>query len=1152
MQKLIFEKLLKDKSIQNIIENKDKKSFQVTGLNETAEMTLLNLYTQDKSTLLVISDELIARECLHIWQAVSDLPAYILTPRELIFTDVLAVSREIELQRLAILQKLFSGEKALFIVPAIGLLDYYPDKTFFAENTLNFVFGEEYDFKSLQDRLSSIGYERMSQIESAGQYAVRGDIMDIGIPDASSVTDVLGIRLSFFDTELESIRSFDIDTQRSLTSLKEIDIPPAKEWLISKEQASSLANKIQEATKDQSQEALKQGADLEIAHAFERLGKRDSTRIEQGMNLAALDRWHFLLENPKYSLLELVRSTQTNLAFSEILQIQKRLDAATLNFHEQMKTYLAQAQIVKDSIKVRLTSSEAWQGVTELPTLTFAQIDSTGNGISGAEKIQCSLTPVDSYRIRENEFLKDWRDWTDTQTEVIIFSGSKNRAEKLESLKEDHNLDAKISEKNLSKGFVWNSIGLVLIGTEELFGAKRKKRRGKKQGIAIDFLSDLKPGDYVVHEDHGIGIYHGLETLEMSGQQNDYLHIAYAGTDKLYIPVDQLNQIQKYVSAGGGKPKLSRLDGQSWQNLKNRAKDSIKKLATDLIKLYAERLKLKGFAFSADTVWQEKFEADFPYQETEDQLIAIDDVKNDMEKDQVMDRLLCGDVGFGKTEVAFRAMFKTVMDSKQAAMLVPTTVLAQQHFENLQARISEFPMSIALLSRFVPPKERKQTIHKIAKGEIDLVIGTHRMLSKDISFADLGLLVIDEEQRFGVDHKEGLKEKYPTVDVLSMTATPIPRTLHMSISGVRDISIIEEAPSDRQPVQTYVMEFDQVILEEAIRREVSRNGQAFYLFNNTRKIAKKTNELGQAMPNIKIEYAHGQMAEKELEKIIKSFIDGDFDVLVCTTIIESGVDMPRVNTIIVEDADRLGLAQLYQIRGRVGRSERQAYAYITYRQDRILNEDASKRLAAIRDYTALGSGFKIALRDLEVRGAGNLLGAEQHGHMESIGYELYCKMLEESVKDLKGEESVTVEAKEAQIEITVDARIPKNYIQTEGPRLDLYRRISQIRTVDNYHDLLDEIIDRFGDPPKSVENLCNVALIRSLAGELGVERIYQQNNNIIFSFGDNQPDMEKLSILMDKEQSNLIFNAGVNPYLLLKIDSIQGNQIISKILKTLI
>ena len=1151
MQKIIADKLLKDKSIQYIINNKKTKSFQITGLNESSEMALLSVYAQNQSLLFIVPDELKAREYQNIWQAFSKLPVYNLASRELIFTDVVAVSRDIELQRMAILQKLFSNEPGLFIITANSMLDYYPDQSFFNDNTLIFEYGKTYNFKSIQTKLLEIGYERISQIESAGQYAIRGDLIDIGISVADSISEVQGIRLSFFDDELESIRTFDPDTQRSIDNLSKIAVPPAKEWLITADEAITLAEKIKKVTEEQGKEALRQGAELETANAFERLGKRDAARIEQGMNLAALDRWLFLLDNPKKRLIDLAKIAKIPIVLSEVLQIQKRLDAANADFYQQMQSYLEKCQVVKGSEKARLSSNEAWQGITEIPTIAFAQIDSSGNGISGAEKITFSLTPVDSYRSRENEFLFDWRNWSETFTEVFIFAGNLNRVEKLKKLKVEHQLTANISEESLSNGFIWDSVGLIVIGTQDLFGAEKKRHKRKKQGITIDFLSDLKPGEYVVHEDNGIGIYNGLKTLEMSGQKSDYLQISYAGKDQLYIPVDQLNQIQKYVSAGGGKPKLSKLDGQSWQNLKSRAQDSIKKLATNLIKLYAERMELKGFVFSPDTVWQEQFEEGFPFQETDDQLVAADEVKSDMEKDQVMDRLLCGDVGFGKTEIAFRAMFKAVMDSKQAAMLVPTTVLAQQHFENLKERVAEFPIRVALLSRFVPLKERKKTIRKIAAGEIDLVIGTHRILSNDIKFANLGLLVIDEEQRFGVDHKEGIKEKYPTVDVLSMTATPIPRTLHMSISGIRDISILEEAPSDRRPVQTFVMEFEKPILEEAILREVSRHGQVFYLFNNTHKIAEKAQKIREAMPGLKVEYAHGQMSEKELEDVIERFIKGEFDVLVCTTIIESGVDMPRVNTIIVENADRLGLAQLYQIRGRVGRSERQAYAYITYRPDHILNEEASKRLAAIRDYTELGSGFKIALRDLEVRGAGNLLGAEQHGHMESIGYELYCKMLEENVKDLKGEEIQPELIKEAQVEITLDARIPQSYIQTEGPRLDLYRRISYIRTIEDYRDLLDELIDRFGDPPKSVENLCHIALIRSLAGEMGIERIYPQKEDIIFSFGENQPDIQRLSDIMDQDHNKIIFNAGVKPYLLLPKGASPNNQIISKILKVL-
>ncbi len=1066
---------------------------------------------------------------------------------------MLASSRDLELQRLAILQKLLSGEPCLVLASATTLQDWYPTKEYFEKSTLTLRYGKEYDFEKLIQSLQDAGYERISQIEGAGQFAVRGDLVDIGIPVPESVSESRGIRLSFFGDELEDIREFDFATQRSIETLEKIQIPPAKEWMIPQDKVNEFAENIRKAAFEQSKKVLQSGGDLELAESFERLGKRDASRLEQGLHFTALDRWFFLLEQEKTKLLQMAHQQNILLAFDDILQIQHRLDASTADFYQQMQSYLERGQVVADTEKIRLNQVEIWEGIQQIPTISFSQLDTLGNGISGSQKITFRVRDMDSYHGREQMFLQDWQTWSDTLSTIIVFSGSSSRYEKLAQLQKENHLSGTISEEALNRGFHWKDLGLIVVGSQDLFGVEKQKRRRKKQGLTIDFLSDLKPGDYVVHEDHGIGIYNGLKTLESGGKTGDYLHISYAGTDQLYISVDQLEQIQKYVSAGGRKPTLSKLDGKSWNNLKNRARESIKKLATNLIELYAQRMKQKGFAFSADTVWQEQFEETFPYTETEDQLIAIDEVKSDMESEKVMDRLLCGDVGFGKTEIAFRAMFKSAMDGKQSAMLVPTTVLAQQHYENLRERMKDFPVRVALLSRFVSPDERKRIVKKIKTGEIDIVIGTHRILSKDIEFKNLGLLIIDEEQRFGVDHKEGLKEKYPLVDVLSMTATPIPRTLHMSVSGIRDISVLEEAPSDRHPVQTYVMEYDEGIVEEAILKEIMRRGQVFYLFNNTHKIAEKAENLRKLMPGLRVEFAHGQMPERQLENVIEEFLREEFDVLVCTTIIESGVDMPNVNTIIVENADRLGLAQLYQIRGRVGRSAKQAYAYITYNPDKVLKEEATKRLAAIRDYTELGSGFKIALRDLEVRGAGNLLGAEQHGHMEAIGYELYCRMLEENVKDLQGQltENTTIET---QIELDVDARISESYIQAEGLRLDFYRRISQIKTIEEYRDVIDEMIDRFGEPPKTILNLCQISLIREMAGKLGIERIYKNKEEIILSFGHQMPNMELLSEILNKPESKnrLLFSAGVKPYILVRDNKFSKGNVIEKLFQILI
>jgi len=1153
ISKLIFQKLEQDNNVKKILRNLNRKSFQVVGLNESAQVSLLGLLCQNQAALLVVSDQLKANALLDNWQAVSSLPAYILPVKELIFTDVLASSRENELQRCAILYQWLCGEPCLLIAVASAMADWYPSVKHFQENSLIFKYGEIYDFLAVQAKLQRTGYEKVGQVESAGQFAVRGDLLDIGISVPGYPAEVQCIRLSFFDNELEDLREFDPDSQRSIGTLTRVQIPPAREWLLMPEQITLLSEHIKQSSERQMETAYRQGADRDLAEAFVRLGKRDAERVEQSMYFPALDRWFFLLDTEKSSLLELAKTNHKLIALDEISQIQKRLDASQADFHERILAYLEKAQIVKGTEKIRLSSAAAWQGITSCGAISFAQIDSSGNGISGSEKISFITQSSSSYRLRERELIDDIQHWTATQDTVIIFAGSESRVKRIDQLAKDHNLMCNIVQDGLNKGFIWQGIGLNVIGTQDLFGTEKKRHRGKQHGMAIDFLSDLKPGEYVVHESHGIGKYNGLKTLETSGTQSEYLHISYAGTDQLYISVDQLGQIQKYVSAGGGKPKLSKLDGKSWNKLKNRARDSIKRLAVDLIALHAERMKIKGHNFGPDTVWQAEFEEGFPYTETEDQIIAIEEVKADMESDHVMDRLLCGDVGFGKTEIAFRAMFKAALDSKQAVLLVPTTVLAQQHYENFVERVQNFPINVKMLSRFVSAKERNKTLRGLETGEVDIVIGTHRILSQDVKFANLGLLVIDEEQRFGVDHKESLKARFPQVDVLSMTATPIPRTLHMSLSGIRDISFLENGPSDRKAVQTFVMEFSQDVIEEAILREISRDGQVFYLYNNTKKIDEKSQKLREAMPGLKVDYGHGQMSERSLEAVVENFLAKKFNVFVCTTIIESGLDMPNVNTIIVEDADRLGLAQLYQIRGRVGRSERQAYAYITYNPDRVLNEDATKRLTAIRDFTEIGSGFKIALRDLEVRGAGNLLGAEQHGHMEAIGYELYCKMLAENVRELKNEPEVK-QAKFAQIDLNVDARIPEYYIASEGQRLDFYLRISHVMQLKDYQDITDELLDRYGDLPEEVINLCDVALIRSIGGNLGIEKITAIQEDLFFYFSENEFDPQKMVKLLDNPgtKGRLLFNAGAKPYLMLKKGAANRKQYLKQILNILL
>ncbi|MDE6357852.1 MAG: transcription-repair coupling factor, partial [Eubacteriales bacterium] len=649
---------------------------------------------------------------------------------------------------------------------------------------------------------------------------------------------------------------------------------------------------------------------------------------------------------------------------------------------------------------------------------------------------------------------------------------------------------------NLNKGFEYPENKFIILADKEIFGEEKKAKKPtkKKKTSRIESFTDLKIGDYVVHENHGIAVFKGIEKVVTEGISKDYLKLGYADEGILYISINQLDMLQKYIAGGSGAPKINKLGTKQWSVAKAKAKKAVKELAKDLVMLYAKRQKTKGYMYSKDNIWQTEFEDNFPYQETQDQLNAIADVKNDMESSRVMDRLICGDVGFGKTEVAIRAAFKAVQDQKQVVFLVPTTILASQHFQTFIHRMQDYPINIELLSRFRTPKQQKETLVGLEKGLVDIVIGTHRVLSKDIKFKDLGLIIIDEEQRFGVAHKEKLKNLKENVDVLTLSATPIPRTLHMSMTGIRDMSVLEEAPSERMPVQTYVLEYDTESIRNAINRELARNGQVYYLHNRVNNIDEETIKIQNIVPDAKIAFAHGQMSERELEKVMVAFMEQEIDVLVCTTIIETGLDISNVNTIIINDADRMGLSQLYQLRGRVGRSNRTSFAYLMYKKDKVLQEISEKRLQIIKEFTEFGSGFKIAMRDLEIRGAGNLLGAEQHGHMDIIGYEMYCKLLEQAISELKGE--IIENEFETLIDLSVNAFITPSYIENEVQKLEMYKKISLIKTEEDFFDVQDELEDRFGTIPKVVQNLLNIALMKSYAHNLGINKISQKLNKI--------------------------------------------------------
>lgn len=1101
-----------------------------TGMTDSQKAYLVSALSQKtgRKPVVLVPDELRARTLQLDMSAFVEEDVLILRQRELNLADVDASSREAELSRIGVLRRLLTGDFGAVIITAGSLMNRLMPVSDFLNSFVTLRIGMRVRPEDLAMRLINIGYERTRKVEGEGEFARRGDIFDV-FPSGSDEP----VRISFFDEDIDQIKKFDLETQRSTAQLKEITITTGRELLVPVARRGEISRRILEEGEKARLEAAQNGADRNACENMSRLAAQDAERISEGLLFSGLEKWTTILMPESDSVLAYIRSCPYLLFLDEAMQFRKRLDSAQADFMQRFTALFEKGQVLP------LSEKAIWKGAElfiELDrkgrVITLSALPTSGNGLPGGTGHTVFGRASDSFRGHEESLAKLITQRRKDSKDTILMAGEGARADRLRQFLADHETYSEIFPRHLPAGFEYPAASLMIIGTQDIFGVDRPMRRKKSQGVHIDLFSDLVPGEMVVHEQHGIGRYDGMVNLEAGGVRRDYLKITYASEDSLYIAMENLDQIQKYVGSEGRAPKLSRLGGQEWNRMKEKARVSIRKLAVDLVALYAQRQAIKGHNFAPDTVWQREFEEDFPYQETEDQLTAIADIKADMESDKVMDRLLCGDVGFGKTEVAFRAIFKCIMDGKQAILLAPTTVLVQQHYENLRERLSRFPVKVGLLSRFATPAMIKQTVKGLHEGSIDVVVGTHRVLSKDIVPKEIGLLIVDEEQRFGVEHKEKLKEFRHSVDVLTLTATPIPRTLHMSLSGIRDISILEEPPLDRRPVQTYVMEYDADIIAEACLREISRQGQVFYLFNDTHRIQEKVAALEQALPGARIFYAHGKMGERQLENIIESFIYHEADILVCTTIIESGIDMPNVNTIIVEDADRFGLAQLYQLKGRVGRSDRQAYAYITYRRDKILTEVAEKRLTAIRDFTELGSGFKIALKDLEVRGAGNLLGAEQHGQMDVIGYDLYCRMLEEEIKNIRGQEPAPV--RQAFVEIDVDAYISPEYIHDDGQRMDAYRRISQIKNSQEYMDVLDELMDRYGEVPRQVQILTDISYIRQMAGHFGFSRVLVKDEQVLLYYIEGaRPDMEALSRILAHPdfKGRILFSALQKPYI---------------------
>ena len=1021
-------------------------------------------------------------------------------------------------QRIAVLRRLMEDREGVVVTTMDGLMDHLLPLKYLREQSITVESGQVIDLDAWKERLIAMGYERVAQVDGMGQFSIRGGIVDI-----FPLTEEVPVRIELWDDEVDSIRTFDLESQRSVEQLENITIYPAAEVVLSADQLAAGIRRLEKEEKTY-EKALREQHKPEEAHRIHTIIGELRSGLDEGWRIGGLDAYIRYFCPDTVSFLEYFPQGESVIFLDEPARLKEKGETVELEFRESMVHRLEKGYLLPGQTELLYPAAEILARMQKPYAVMLTGLDQKLPGMKVNQKFSIDVKNVNSYQNSFEILIKDLTRWKKEGYRVILLSASRTRASRLASDLREYDLRAYcpdgregesgnaggegagsadtgnpgavntsvrkvrpgeilVTYGNLHRGFEYPLLKFVFITEGDMFGVEKKRKRRKKtnyQGKAIQSFTELSVGDYVVHEEHGLGIYKGIEKVERDKVIKDYIKIEYGDGGNLYLPATRLESIQKYAGAEAKKPKLNKLGGTEWNKTKTRVRGAVQEIAKDLVKLYAARQEKAGFQYGTDTVWQREFEELFPYDETDDQMDAIDAVKKDMESRRIMDRLICGDVGYGKTEVALRAAFKAVQDSKQVVYLVPTTILAQQHYNTFVQRMKDFPVRVDMLSRFCTPARQKRTLEDLRKGMVDIVIGTHRVLSKDMQFKDLGLLIIDEEQRFGVAHKEKIKHLKENVDVLTLTATPIPRTLHMSLAGIRDMSVLEEPPVDRMPIQTYVMEYNEEMVREAINRELARNGQVYYVYNRVTDIDEVAGRVQALVPDAVVTFAHGQMREHELERIMADFINGEIDVLVSTTIIETGLDISNANTMIIHDADRMGLSQLYQLRGRVGRSNRTSYAFLMYKRDKLLREEAEKRLQAIREFTELGSGIKIAMRDLEIRGAGNVLGAEQHGHMEAVGYDLYCKMLNQAVLALKGE-TLEEDSYETVVECDIDAYIPGRYIKNEYQKLDIYKRISAIETEEEYMDMQDELMDRFGDIPHSVENLLKIAAIRALA-----------------------------------------------------------------------
>ena len=1036
-------------------------------------------------------------------------------------------------RRLEIIKRIVTNEPTVIITTIDGLMDKLPDIKYIKDRTITVEVGETLDMEAVKSLLIMLGYENETLVTAPGQFSVRGGIIDI-----FPLTEECPCRVELFGDEVESIRYFDVESQRSIEEVEKFSIFPATEYVLTEARISRGISRIEKDHEKRAAELkstfkTEQYARLNdvVRHLKEDIQEFDSrSGIDSLINYFYSTTVSFLDYMPK----------DTAVFVDEPDRVAERADMYFREFAASIEGRFDGGYILPGQMDILYDNKRTLAELSLRNPILFSEFYSQKSDFDVKSNLQIMTRSIVSFNGAIDKLREEISKWRKNEFRVVIAAPSATRGRRLvESLNEDdipaffsldrnrklEKREVMVTTGNLVEGYEIPDIGLAVLSENDIFSKKNEKRRKlSKQysGDRLNSLSDISVGDYVVHERHGIGVYKGIEQVEIDGRKRDYINIQYADNGKLFIPVEQLSMIGKFSGKDSRKPKLNKLGSPEWNKVTTRVRQQIDTVAEELVTLYAIRRKEKGYAFSEDTVWQKEFEELFPYDETPDQMKAIEDTKHDMESDRIMDRLICGDVGFGKTEVAIRAAFKAVQDGKQVAYLVPTTILAEQHYETFKERMKNYPVEVRMLSRFCTPKDIKKTISDLSKGIVDIVIGTHRLLSKDVQFKHLGLLIIDEEQRFGVKHKEAIKQMRNTVDVLTLTATPIPRTLHMSLIGVRDMSLLEEAPVDRRPIQTYVMEYDREIVREAINRELARNGQVYYVYNRVEDIDLMASELSTILPDAKIEFAHGKMPERELENVMHRFINKEIDILVSTTIIETGLDIPNVNTIIIHNADNFGLAQLYQLRGRVGRSGRNAYAFLLYKRDKMIKEVAEKRLSAIREFTELGSGYKISMTDLEIRGAGNILGKDQSGHLGDVGYDFYVKMLNEAIRTKLGENTKWKDF-DTSIDLSVDAFIPDEYVRNEYLKLEMYKRVSRIDDQEDADIIIEEARDRYGEPPKAFLRLIRIAVLKAAAHSIGITDIKYQEEGFVQYLFTNDADIiiDKIPKFMKKYKNDI-------------------------------